>query len=955
MHLLLVDGSTFIFRAYHALPPLTRKSDGLPIGAVAGFCNMLFKLIDNFEDGETPTHMAVIFDHKGKTFRNDFSPSYKANRPPAPEDLVPQFPLTREATKAFSILSVEQAGFEADDLIATYTNIAKKAGAKVTIISTDKDLMQLVNDEAQIKMFDSIKNRYILEEQVIEKFGVSPNKVIEVQSLAGDSVDNVPGIPGIGIKTAAQLINEYGDLENLLNNAGEIKQNKRRENLIEFAEQAKVSHRLVTLKQDVPVEQNLEDFKRQPIEANNIVPFLKAMDFNSLLRRVGKVIDADIEAYEADENLVAPVKEAINEVSDENDSPNQYAKQLQSEIAAIDVNYDNYETISDIERLKEWVKDIYQKGHVAIDCETTGLDNQVADLVGICLSVEMGKACYIPLGHKTLQDDMFGSGLLEGQIEMQQAINILKPMLEDKSVLKILQNAKYDMGILSRYNMDIASFDDTMLLSYAIDGARGNSMDALSQRWLDHTPIAFKDIAGVGKKQISFDKIEIAQASKYASEDADITLRLWHILKARLIAKKASNVYETLERPLVSVLAKMEARGICVDREILANLSNDFAVRAAKLQQQAHQIAEQEFNLASPKQLGEILYEKMGLTSAKKTKTGAYATGVAVLEDLAAKMDEKEGSALAKVILEWRGVSKLKSTYSDALPTFINTRTNRVHTSYHQAAVITGRLSSSDPNLQNIPIRTLDGRKIRTAFVADKGKILISADYSQIELRILAHIADIASLKEAFANGLDIHAMTASEIFNVPLNEMTPDIRRNAKAINFGIIYGISAFGLANQLGISRTEAGEYIKTYFARFPGIKDYMDNQRKLVKEQGYVSTIFGRKIILSNANSKNPMERAFMERVAINAPIQGSAADIIRRAMIHMEGELEAKNIDADMLLQVHDELIFETPKGNEKAAILAISSIMEKASEPAVQISVPLVVDAKAASNWDEAH
>ncbi|MCF6344801.1 MAG: DNA polymerase, partial [Devosiaceae bacterium] len=682
MHLLLVDGSTFIFRAYHALPPLTRKSDGLPIGAVAGFCNMLFKLIDNFEDGETPTHMAVIFDHKGKTFRNDFFPSYKANRPPAPEDLVPQFPLTREATKAFSILSVEQAGFEADDLIATYTNIAKKAGAKVTIISTDKDLMQLVNDEAQIKMFDSIKNRYILEEQVIEKFGVSPNKVIEVQSLAGDSVDNVPGVPGIGIKTAAQLIGEYGDLENLLNNASEIKQNKRRENLIEFAEQAKISHRLVTLKQDVPVEQNLEDFKRQPIEANNIVPFLKAMDFNSLLRRVGKVIDADIEAFEADENLAAPVKKAVdNEISDENDSPKQYAKQVQSEIAAIDVNYDNYETISNIERLKEWVKDIYQKGHVAIDCETTGLDNQVADLVGICLSVEMGKACYIPLGHKTLQDDMFGSGLLEGQIEMQQAIDILKPMLEDKSVLKILQNAKYDMGILSRYNMDIVSFDDTMLLSYAIDGARGNSMDALSQRWLDHTPIAFKDIAGVGKKQISFDRIEIAEASKYASEDADITLRLWHILKARLIAKKATNVYETLERPLVSVLAKMEARGICVDREILANLSNDFAARAAKLQKQAHQIAEQEFNLASPKQLGEILYEKMGLTSAKKTKTGAYATGVAVLEDLAAKIDETKGSALAKVILQWRGVSKLKSTYSDALPTFINARTNRVHTS----------------------------------------------------------------------------------------------------------------------------------------------------------------------------------------------------------------------------------------------------------------------------------
>jgi len=950
MHLLLVDGSTFIFRAYHALPPLTRKSDGLPIGAVSGFCNMLFKLIDNFKDGEVPTHMAVIFDHSGKTFRNDFYPEYKAHRPPAPEDLVPQFPLTREATKAFSIASVEQAGFEADDLIATYATIAKKAGGRVTIISSDKDLMQLVDNEGKIKMLDTMKNKLIGVDEVKEKFGVSPNKVVDVQSLAGDSVDNVPGVPGIGIKTAAQLINEYGDLENLLARASEIKQNKRRENLIEFAEQARVSHRLVTLKQDVPVEHVLEDFARQPLEAKEIVPFLKAMEFNSFLRRVAASIDADVSAYDANESLAGAVAKADEQSSDDEDQTIKHANSVLTQIASIPVEHDKYQTISDMVMLEHWVERIKKKGFVSIDTETTGLDNQSADLVGICLAVEMGEACYIPLTHSVGQDDMFGGGIAEGQLDLKAVIKILKPVLENISILKILQNAKYDMGILSRYGINLVSFDDTMLLSYAIDGARGNSMDALAQKWLDHTPIAFKDIAGTGKKQISFDKVEIGEATKYAAEDADITLRLWYILKARLIAKKTVNVYESLERPLVAVLARMEARGISVDRQILSRLSGDFAQRAAALEAEAHELAGEKFNLASPKQLGEILFDKMGLEGGKKTKTGAWATGVAVLDDLA-----NEGVALAKIILDWRGVSKLKSTYSDALPTYINARTGRVHTSYHQAAVLTGRLSSSDPNLQNIPIRSEDGRKIRTAFVAGAGKVLISADYSQIELRVLAHIADIASLKTAFENGQDIHAMTASEIFNVPIKNMDPNIRRNAKAINFGIIYGISAFGLANQLGISRTEAGEYIKTYFARFPGIKDYMDNQRKLVKEQGYVSTIFGRKIILESANSKNPMERAFMERVAINAPIQGSAADIIRRAMIHMEGALEAKNIDADMLLQVHDELIFETPKGNEEAAIVAISNIMEKASEPAVQLSVPLVVDAKAANNWDEAH
>ena len=981
MHLLLVDGSTFIFRAYHALPPLTRKSDGLPIGAVSGFCNMLFKLVDNFKNGQEPTHMAVIFDHKGKTFRNDFYPEYKAHRPPAPEDLVPQFPLTREATKAFSISSVEQEGYEADDLIATYAIKAKQAGGRVTIISTDKDLMQLIDKDGQIKMFDSLKDRTIGFDEVKEKFGVTPDKVIEVQSLAGDSVDNIPGVPGIGIKTAALLINEFGDLETLLARASEIKQNKRRENLIEFADQARVSHRLVTLKQDVPVEHELEDFARQPIEAKFVLPFLKAMEFNTIARRIANSIDADVDAYDADAKLAAngnsssiatdlPFQASDEGNSDVNskNTPLKFAQDMVTKISDISIDYEKYQTITNMHDLQIWIDKIQAKGHVAIDTETTGLDNQKADLVGISLAVEIEHACYIPLGHikeqKTISDqaDIFGeddifaqskisnNGLVEGQLELTQVIDALKPILQDASILKILQNAKYDMGILSRYGINIIGFDDTMLLSYAIDGARGNSMDALSERWLGHKPTAFKDIAGVGKKQISFEKIEIDVASKYAAEDADITLRLWYILKARLVAKKATNVYETLERPLVGVLARMEARGISLDRKMLARLSGEFAQRAAAMQAIAFEMAGEEFNLGSPKQLGEILFNKMGLKGGKKTKTGAWQTGVSVLEDLAAN-----DVPLAKVILDWRAISKLKSTYSDALPNFINSRTGRVHTSYHQAAVITGRLSSSDPNLQNIPIRSEDGRKIRTAFIAANGKSLISADYSQIELRILAHIADIAALKKAFADGLDIHAMTASEIFNVPIKDMDANIRRNAKAINFGIIYGISAFGLANQLGISRTEASDYIKAYFEKFPGIKDYMEVQKSLVKEQGFVETIFGRKIILENANSKNPMERAFVERVSINAPIQGSAADIIRRAMIHMEPKLRDKKIKADMLLQVHDELIFEVAKGDEEKSIKAISDIMSHAAEPAVQLSVPLIIDAKAANNWNDAH
>lgn len=969
MHLLLVDGSTFIFRAYHALPPLTRKSDGLPMGAVSGFCNMLFKLIDDLKGDDAPTHIAVIFDHKGKTFRNEFYPEYKAHRPPAPEDLVPQFPLTRAATQAFSILNVEMEGFEADDLIATYATQAKDAGGRATIVSTDKDLMQLVTPDGAIRMFDSMKNRWIGPNEVFEKFGVGPDKVIEVQSLAGDSVDNVPGVPGIGIKTAALLINEYGDLETLLGRAGEIKQNKRRENLIEFADQARVSHRLVTLKTDVPVVETIGDMNRQPLTPSVLLPFLKAMEMSSFSRRMAVHLDADIADFDADPNFSAA--EGALSANDEpaqnngesgaiNNSPAVHAKNIQAKMSALPVKHDSYEIVQDGEALKKWVAAIIDKGHVSIDTETTGLDNQKADLVGICLAVEPGQACYIPLAHVTGADDMFGGGAAEGQMDLKEAVELLKPVLTDPAILKILQNAKYDMGILARYGIDLVSIDDTMLMSYATDGARGNGMDALSEKWLSHAPIKFSDLAGTGKKQLTFDQIDIAEAGKYAAEDADITLRLWHILKARMVAKKSSTVYQTLERPLVPVLARMEARGIKVDRQILARLSGDFAQRAAALEAEAHELTEAKFNLGSPKQLGEILFDVMELEGGKKTKTGAWATGAGVLENIVNKIDEEDeksqkGVALANAVLQWRGLSKLKSTYSDALPTFINARTGRVHTSYHQGAVLTGRLASSDPNLQNIPIRSEDGRKIRTAFVAEEGMKLISADYSQIELRVLAHIADIGSLKKAFAEGLDIHAMTASEMFNVPVEGMDPMIRRQAKAINFGIIYGISAFGLANQLNISRTEASDYIKAYFEKFPGIKDYMEAQKTLVKEQGYVEGIFGRKIQFHNADSKNPQERAFVERAAINAPIQGSAADIIRRAMVFMEPALAKQNIHADMLLQVHDELIFEAPEDSVDEAIIAINDVMIKAAEPAVMLSVPLQVDASAAGNWDEAH
>ncbi|SDU43546.1 DNA polymerase I [Stappia sp. ES.058] len=976
-HLILVDGSTFIFRAYHALPPLTRKADGLPVGAVSGFCNMLWKLLQEGlspEKGDEPTHMAVIFDYSAKTFRNDIYPEYKAQRPEPPEDLIPQFGLIREATRAFCVHCIEQEGFEADDLIATYARAAAAAGARVTVVSGDKDLMQLIGP--RVSMIDTMKNKTFGVDEVHEKFGVGPDKVIEVQSLAGDSVDNVPGVPGIGLKTAALLINEFGDLETLLSKADTIKQTKRRENLIEFADQARISKELVTLKDDVPVEQPVEELAVTRPDATRTLAFLKAMQFSTLTRRVAEATDTDVTDIEpatfaipgwdtpdgkgrqvkdpasASEPAETASASAGSGETGEGWTARSVAEAAAEAAKATKIDPSTYETVMDLDRLKAWVAEATELGHVAVDTETTSLNAMQADLVGVSLATAPGKACYIPLAHVEGEGDLLGGGdLVEGQIPIKDALAVLKPLLEDPSVLKIAQNMKYDWLVLRRYDITVAPFDDTMLLSYAIDaGKGGNGMDALSERWLGHVPIPFKEVAGSGKSMITFDKVALDKASAYAAEDADVTLRLWQVLKPRLAAERMATVYERLERPMVPVLARMEERGISIDRQMLSRLSGDFAQSMAGLEEEIHELAGETFNLGSPKQLGDILFGKMGLPGGKKTKTGAWSTSASVLDDLAA-----EGHELPARIVEWRQMSKLKSTYSDALPGYINPTTKRVHTSYSLAATTTGRLSSSEPNLQNIPVRTEAGRKIRKAFVAARGHKLLSADYSQIELRVLAHMADITQLKQAFADGLDIHAMTASEMFGVPIDGMDPMVRRQAKAINFGIIYGISAFGLAAQLGISRSEASDYIKTYFERFPGIRDYMDETKKFVHAHGYVETIFGRRAHYPEVNTKNPNMRAFYERAAINAPIQGSAADILRRAMVRMEERLAASKLDAQMLLQVHDELIFEVPEGQVDATIELVRDVMEYAAEPAVALKVPLQVDARAADNWDEAH
>ncbi|PHR92264.1 MAG: DNA polymerase I [Robiginitomaculum sp.] len=921
-HVVLVDGSGYIFRAFYALPPLTRRSDGLIIGAVAGFSNMLFKLLREQTGDARPTHFAVIFDAKGKTFRSEIYEQYKAHRPPAPEDLVPQFPLVREATKAFGSLAIETPGFEADDIIASYAHMAEQMGARVTIISSDKDLMQLVSDK--VCMVDTMKNKTFWADQVVEKFGVMPNRVIDVQSLAGDSVDNVPGVPGIGIKTAALLINEYGDLDTLLERAGEIKQNARREKLIEHKDLALVSRELVTLKRDMDLEIPIEALAVQDPDRDTLLDFLNDMSLRTLTTRVMAAIgEGDTGSLRKDDTKSESTPKAP--VFDKS----------------------KYECVQSEDRLRHWVDRCTEMGVCAVDLETDSLDSAAANLVGVCLAVADNEACYIPLGHVG-GGDLLGEGAPK-QIPMRTALDILEPMLHDPAVLKIGQNFKYDLGVFLRHDLFPAPYDDTMLISYALAcGLHRHGMDDLSEMHLGHRPISFKEVAGTGKAQKTFDQITLDVATPYAAEDADVTLRLWKHLKPQLVTDHVATVYETLERGMPKVLAKMENEGIKVDKAVLARLSADFEQKKCGLEAEAHELSGRPFNLASPKQLGEILFDDLGLPGGKKTKTGAWQTGAGVLEKLA------DAHALPKIVLDWRHYAKLKSTYSDTLPKEINARTGRVHTSYSLASTTTGRLSSSDPNLQNIPIRTEDGRKIRNAFIAEPGQILVAADYSQVELRVLAHAADLPAMKQAFADGVDIHALTASEMFGVPIEGMDSSVRRRAKAINFGIIYGISAFGLANNLGISRTEAKDYIDSYFLKFPGIKDYMENAKDEAREHGYVKTLFGRKCFVKGIKDSNPAMRGFAERQAINAPIQGAAADIMRRAMIRMPDAIKAVE-GARMLLQVHDELIFEVPQDSAETLIGVVRPVMENACAPALNLSVPLVVDAKAALNWNDAH
>jgi DNA polymerase I len=928
-HLHLVDGSAFIFRAYHALPPLTRKSDGLPIGAVAGFCNMVHRMIEANTGPDAPTHAAVVFDKGSHTFRNDMYDLYKANRDEMPEDLRPQIPLTREATRAFNLACLELENYEADDIIATLARAAREAGGRVTIISSDKDLMQLVG--GGVEMFDAMKNVRIDSEGVEAKFGVRPERVVDVQALAGDSVDNIPGAPGIGIKTAALLINEFGDLEALLQRADEVPQPKRRQTLIDFADQIRLSKRLVTLDDRVPLGETLDDLEVREPDTETLMAFLAKMEFRTLSRRIA-----------GEKGVEAPViPDAAPEGSEEG-GPVGGAP----EFPPIDAGA--YEIVRDLAGLTPWLDAARARGILALDTETTSLDEMSCDLVGVSLAIEPGRACYIPLCHRGEGDGLFAdSALAEGQMKLEDCLAALKPVLEDDAILKVLQNAKYDVKVLSRYGIEVAPLDDTMLLSYAMNaGLHGHGMDTLAERYLAHGCIPIKELIGSGKAQVTFDRVPIDKAGPYAAEDADVTLRLWHLFKPQLHRARVTTVYETLERPLVPVLARMERAGIKVDRDTLSRMSNAFAQKMAGLEAEIHELAGETFNVGSPAQLGEILFEKMGLPGGEKGKTGKYSTPADVLEDLATEHD------LPRRVLDWRQLQKLKSTYTDALQAHINPETGRVHTSYSIAGANTGRLASTDPNLQNIPVRTEEGRRIREAFVAEKGKVLVSLDYSQIELRILAHIAGIEALKQAFREGQDIHAATASEMFNVPLDQMTPEIRRQAKAINFGVIYGISGFGLARNLRIPRAEAQGFIDRYFERFPGIRAYMDETKGFAKKNGHVETLFGRKIHTPEINAKGP-GAGFAYRAAINAPIQGTAADVIRRAMIRMEAAIEG--LPAKMLLQVHDELLFEVEEGAADDLIARAREVMEGAAHPAVHLSVPLVVDAGQGANWAEAH
>lgn len=933
-HLHLIDGSGFIFRAYHALPPLTRKSDGMPIGAVAGFCNMVWKMVAEERGAEAPTHLAVIFDHSARTFRNDLYALYKAQRPEPPEDLRPQFGLIRAATRAFNLPCIEMEGYEADDIIATYACQARKAGGRVTIVSADKDLMQLVSPG--IEMYDTLKARRIGPEEVFEKFGVAPERVIDIQSLAGDSVDNVPGAPGIGLKTAAALIQEYGDLDTLLARASEIRQPRRRETLIAFADQIRVSRDLVTLKRDTPVEEPLEALEVREPNPGMLLDFLGQMEFRTLTARIAARFGVEAPGP-------APVVAAARAASEGAGA----LEPVDPVLPPIDRGL--YETVRDEAALLAWVERIREAGVVAVDTETTSLDEMRAELVGISLCTGPGVAAYVPLGHVSGGGDLFGgSARVEGQIEPERALAILKPVLEDPAVLKIGQNLKYDYKILARQGVRVAPFDDTMLISYVQHaGLHGHGMDTLAETCLGHECIPIKSLLGGGKSARTFDQVPIGEAAPYAAEDAEVTWRLWRVLKPRLPHVRVTRVYETMERPLVPVLAEMEMHGIRVDQARLSRLSGDFAQKMAGLEDEIHRLAGGKFNVGSPKQLGEVLFDQMGLGGGKKGKTGAYATGADVLEELAA-----QGHDLPARVLDWRLLSKLKSTYTDTLQTAINPETGRVHTSYSIAGAATGRLASTDPNLQNIPVRSEAGRQIREAFVAEPGNVLLSLDYSQIELRILAHVANIPALKQAFREGIDIHALTASQMFGVPVEGMDPMIRRQAKAINFGVIYGISAFGLANNLRIPREEAKRFIDTYFERFPGIQAYMAATRDFAKAHGHVETLFGRRIHTPEINSKGPAA-AFAYRAAINAPIQGTAADIIRRAMIRVPEAI--RGLPARMLLQVHDELVFEVAEGAVAETTARVRAVMEGAATPVVELSVPLVVDAGSGASWAAAH
>ena len=912
-HFYLIDGSGYIFRAYYALPPLSRKSDGLPTGAVSGFCSMLFKLLEDSradESKEKPTHFAVIFDSAKKNFRNEIYKDYKANRTEAPEDLVPQFEYIRKSVKAFNLPSIELINYEADDLIATYVKEISKLGAKVTVISSDKDLMQLVSKN--IRLYDPMKNKLIGEKEVIEKFGVKPNQVIDVQSLAGDTSDNIPGVPGIGVKTAAELINKYGDLDNLLKKASEIKQNKRRETLLQNSDNAILSKKLVTLKDDVPVKDQLSSFILKEVNKENLFNFLREMEFNRLLSQA-------ISFYGSDSKSIA-----------------------KKNTKGSKINTNLYKFITNENDLEKLVKKLNEKDLISVDTETTSLNPLQADLVGVSFSCDTNEAYYIPVAHKNVKC-----------LSREIVISKIKIILEDPSIKKVGQNIKYDLIVLKKYGIDIEPIEDTMLLSYTVDaGNNRHNMDVLSEVHLGHKTLSYKDLVGTGKKQLNFSDVNLEDATKYAAEDADVTLRLYNILKSRVDEEKLNKIYEVFEKPMIKLLSKLETNGIKIDDSYLKKLSKKFGERLISKEKEIFKLSGKEFNIGSPKQLGEIIYNDLKIAKLKKTKKGSLATNAKVLEDLASS-----GHKFPKLVLEWRQDSKLKSTYTDALQDHIDSKTKRVHTSFLLAATNTGRLASSDPNLQNIPIKTTDGKEIRKAFVAEEGNILISADYNQIEMRILADMADVKELKKAFKNNQDIHSLTASQVFGAPLNKVNDEMRRKAKAINFGIIYGITQYGLAKQISVSNQEAKDFIDEYFKKFPEIKDYMNTTIKFCRKNGYVNNIFGRRIHLRGINDKNFSIRSFQERAAINAPIQGSAADIIRLAMIEVDKKIEKeKKINAKMLLQIHDELVFESSLKNQKDNEKQISKVMSSISSSEHHMfSIPLEVSVNSGYNWGEAH